>query len=66
MTDAVHIRPAPEGANCEVHDWPTEGLARRLVEAMRERHGKGGVSVCVDCVVRARDELGRRIGVRRA
>jgi hypothetical protein len=39
---------------CEVHTWPDEGLPARLVAAMRERHGKGGLNCCVDCIDRAK------------
>ena len=52
--EAVHMKPS-EGP-CEVHDWPLDGLAKRLVKTMRERHGKGGLNVCVDCIERARDQ----------
>jgi hypothetical protein len=55
MTEKVHITPQ-QGATCEVHDWPTEGLGRKLILAMRERHGKGGVNVCVTCISRARGD----------
>lgn len=41
---------------CEIHDWPTEGLSKRLVDVMRARHGKGGIDVCADCVARARED----------
>lgn len=50
--DAIHMREA--NGPCQVHDWPTEGMAVRLVERMRASHGKGGVNVCVDCIARAR------------
>jgi len=55
--------PARDDAACEVHDWPTEGLPKRLVQAMRDRHGKGGLNVCKSCLVRARDEAKRRAGL---
>jgi hypothetical protein len=58
IEDALHVRPAV--GPCEVHEWPTESLARRLVAAMRERHGKGGINACVECIVRARASLGDR------
>jgi len=51
--ECVFIRPAPADP-CEVCRWPSEGLAARLVRAMRERHGKGGINVCIDCIKRAR------------
>jgi hypothetical protein len=54
--EVVHVAPATTDV-CEVHDWPTDGLARRLIDAMRERHGKGGVNACVDCIARARASL---------
>lgn len=50
--DAIHMREAI--GPCEVHDWPTDGMAVRLVDRMRTSHGKGGVNVCVDCIARAR------------
>lgn len=61
--EAVHMYPARDDAACEVHDWPTEGLPKRLVQAMRDRHGKGGLNVCKSCLVRARDEAKRRAGL---
>lgn len=54
--EGLHLKPSAEGASCEVHDWPTAGMSKRLIEAMRERHGKGGVDVCRNCVVRAYEE----------
>jgi hypothetical protein len=54
--DALHIRPS-EGP-CEIHDWPAEGLATRLILEMRRKHNKGGVNVCRDCISRARSTLG--------
>jgi hypothetical protein len=50
---------------CEVHDWPTEGMGKRLVAEMRARHGKGGINVCVDCLRRARDTAEREGSGRR-
>ena len=55
MSESLHIRPS-EGP-CEIHDWPDIGLAKRLVDAMRERHGKGGINACRECVMRARASL---------
>lgn len=58
--DALHIK---EGHGpCEVHDWPTEGLPRRLIEAMKERHGKGGINVCRECIHRVKAEADRERG----
>jgi len=54
MNDKLYIGAAPDDAVCEVHDWPTEGMALRVVALMRERHGKGGCVVCVPCVHRAK------------
>lgn len=54
----LHVRPAKE-ARCEVHDWPTAGMPRRLVEAMRACHGRGGIDVCRECVDRAKSEADR-------
>jgi hypothetical protein len=57
MTDYLHLRGVetdkPAAEVCEIHDWPSSvDSARALVQAMRERHGKGGINVCVDCIAR--------------
>jgi hypothetical protein len=57
MKEALHIRGLPDDATCDIHEWPTEGLAKRLMQAMRERHGKGGVNACRECIERARASL---------
>lgn len=60
--EVIHIHPRrgdDAEAKCEVHDWPIEGMPKRLIDAMRERHGKGGLNVCTPCLVRARDEAKR-------
>lgn len=49
--EAVHMREAT--GPCEIHDWPDDGLPARLIARMRERHGKGGISACTDCLTRA-------------
>ena len=59
MKENLHIAEAPRGATCDIHSWPTEGLAKRLIAAMQERHGKGGVNTCTECIVRARRSLDR-------
>jgi len=51
----VHMMPMPDDTRCAVHDWPDDGLPERLVAAMREMHGKGGINACSDCLTRARD-----------
>ena len=58
MSEQLHVKGMPDTTTCEIHDWPTEGLARRLVAAMRERHGKGGINACVPCIERAKAGLG--------
>jgi hypothetical protein len=59
MTDKpdeyLHIKPMPDETLCEVHDWPTQDLPRRLVAAMRKSHPKG-ISACKACVHRAQEE----------
>jgi len=62
MRDVVHMQPS-EGP-CETHDWLTEGMAKRLLAAMRERHGKGGVNVCRECIDRAKEDADRKRGLR--
>jgi len=54
---AVYIRDAPRGATCDVHSWPDEGLGHRLIHEMHARYGKGGVNVCRECLLRARDSV---------
>lgn len=39
---------------CEIHDWPPKQLLSDLLVLMRERHGKGGVNACRECLTRAR------------
>lgn len=56
VKEAVYLRGLPDGATCDVHDWPTDGLGRRFVEEMRARHGKGGLNACGPCVGRARED----------
>lgn len=51
----IFISPADD-AECEVHDWPTEGFGLRLVDAMRAAHPKG-INSCVACVARAKESL---------
>lgn len=60
--DMLHIRPA-DGDVCDIHDWATDGLARRLFDAMKERHGKGGVNSCRECIGRAKEDADRRRGL---
>jgi hypothetical protein len=55
--DYLHIRPGDAARGCDVHKWPTEGMARRLIDAMRATHGKGGINACRECISRARDTL---------
>jgi hypothetical protein len=62
MVEALHIKGLDVGdvdpaTVCQVHDWPSDGLARRLVDAMRETHGKGGINVCIPCIERAKAAL---------
>jgi hypothetical protein len=64
MVEALHIKGLDVGdvdpaTVCQVHDWPSDGLARRLVDAMRETHGKGGINVCIPCIERAKAALPR-------
>ncbi len=62
MNDKVHFKVS-EGP-CEIHEWPDDGLPERLVTAMRERHGKGGLNCCTPCIERAHriTRAGRFIG----
>lgn len=52
--EVVHMKES-EGS-CELHDMPTDGLARVLVTTARARHGKGGLNVCAACIRRAHDD----------
>lgn len=53
MTDFIHIRAAT--GECAVHEWPTEGMAIRLVKAMKRTHPVG-IQVCRACVSRAKQD----------
>ena len=55
-TESVHIKEATSQV-CEVHDWPVDGLAKRLINAMRQRFGKGGINVCHECLTRAKESV---------
>lgn len=57
MSEQLHIKGMPDDTTCEVHDWTLEDFRTRLVPLLRERHGKGGLNVCVECVKRTREEL---------
>lgn len=48
----VNIEPRPDDTVCEVHDWDGPNTPKRLMDLMRERHNKGGVNVCVECIER--------------
>lgn len=54
MSESIHMKPA-DGEGCEIHDLPSEGLAKVLISLMQERHGKGGINVCRECITRAKD-----------
>lgn len=59
--EVVHMGVAT--GPCDVCAWPTENVHRRLVDEMRERHGKGGVNVCLECIKRAHCEAARAAGI---
>ena len=52
MSEVIHLKPAQKDAPCDIHDWEDHGIALRLVAAMRECHGKGGVNACRPCLDR--------------
>lgn len=54
--ERVHMKDAPKGTRCDIHEWPTQGLAQRLIEAMRARHLTGGINACFPCITRAKQE----------
>lgn len=49
---AIFMKPA-KGGCCVVHDWPTEGMGRLLVQAMKASYPVG-IDVCVECIKRAK------------
>jgi hypothetical protein len=49
---------------CEVHDWPTDGLATQIILLVRKR-GRGGVDICLDCVRRAKASIAAELLTRR-
>lgn len=67
VREALFFYPPPPGAICAVHDLPTMGLAREIVERARAAHhhalqGHGGLTVCRHCVERARRSLPPKAG----
>ena len=42
---------------CEVHDWTPEQWRRDFVRLLRERHGKGGLNACRECLLKAQERL---------
>jgi hypothetical protein len=50
-----------ERADCDAHGWPTDGLAVRIIIAMRR---EGGINVCSECLTRAHGDAHRRIRAR--
>lgn len=46
------IRLKPTETPCEVHEWPTDGMGKRLVDAMRA--SPAGINACRECIVRAK------------
>jgi hypothetical protein len=61
--ESVFLTPKSGDARCEVHDWKDEEFETRLLPLMRERHGKGGLNVCVSCIERARSYVGAYVAV---
>jgi hypothetical protein len=62
MPDLLHIRGASAtdeeaAAACEVHDWTLDDWRTRFVPLLRERHGRGGLNCCMNCIERARAKL---------
>lgn len=49
--------PEVDARGCDWCDKPTEGLAKALVAEMRAKHGRGGTTICRDCINRARISL---------
>lgn len=52
--EVLHMSGARDDAVCEVHSWTQDDFRTKLVPLLRERHGKGGLNVCSDCIRRAR------------
>lgn len=42
---------------CEVHGWSPEDWVTKFVPLLRERHGKGGLNVCKECLLAASRRL---------
>lgn len=64
LTEFAYLRDPGPLAACEVHEWPDDRLADQLVPLLRERHGRGSLNVCIDCLARAKATLARRCGIR--
>lgn len=58
--ERLHMKDTPVGSKCDIHDWPTAGLATRLLQAMRARHKTGGVNACTPCIERAKTDAKKK------
>ena len=54
MVDVLRMQESE--APCEVHDWPTDGMAGRLVVAMID-----GVAACRACIQRAQADADAKV-----
>ena len=52
------------GVTCEVCDWAIERLMQEFVGLLKARHGKGGLTVCRECITRMKVEADRRRGIK--
>ena len=50
--EVARVVPKASG-DCQVHDLPTDGLARRVI---RRARAPGGVNLCSECAIRAKQD----------
>ena len=51
----------PAEGTCDVHGWPTTGMPKRLLEAIKSTDG---VNACRDCIARVKAEADRERAAR--
>ena len=59
----LHLRESPAKAFCEVHNWPEDGLAKRIIVAARATY-PDGLNVCKHCVDRAKVDAEKALAQR--
>lgn len=54
MTDAPFMKASSPKSKCEIHWWSPEDVRRNLAPLLRERQGNGAISICRQCLDKAK------------